>query len=503
MLATGIQIDGPILRYATVKQNYRDLRILDLQTLPIHDQKVKPLYFGQKGTQISGLMSSDLIIRAIPFVATMSRKLKKALVLQTEAQLHFKADDLITTAVINAKAKRATTYSTTRSALATHLQELGALQLDPERVGAIPAALKAFVRWKAPEVSSYFLIDLGWGSVNCIWVENDELQKAHAIRFGLQQLKNAFLEDRKKLNSKEKVEIDFTEFKTSQYPTLAEEAKAFRRELSKILHSFQCQRPLILTGELTSNGLKEFLLEALHDCISEEKNIGLSVDEQRYASCIGLSLDYLINRQQPIQFRSGSPVSCQKLGRISTSLFVAAGAFCALVFGVSSMWMDQREAEIIHSLETWTAAKDPALRLELFSAGSQTKDLVDQWLKLIEKNAADYRFIMKAPRVSQFLDWLSHHPLVESFRMAGDPISFEHIRYQLVSFPRLEALNEPYLTKVDIDFKVESPLHARKFHETLLQGDSLIDTSHEITWDVLSDRYKVSFYLKNECYGNF
>jgi hypothetical protein len=91
-----------------------------------------------------------------------------------------------------------------------------------------------------------------------------------------------------------------------------------------------------------------------------------------------------------------------------------------------------------------------------------------------------------------------HHPLVESFRLSTDPLFFDQIRYQLVSFPHLEAMEEPYLVKVELDFKVSSPLHARKFHEMLLQGTGLVDASREVTWDVLPDRYRAAFYLKND-----
>jgi hypothetical protein len=40
-------------------------------------------------------------------------------------------------------------------------------------------------------------------------------------------------------------------------------------------------------------------------------------------------------------------------------------------------------------------------------------------------------------------------------------------------------------------------MHARKFHEALLHDDQFVDTKHELTWEMLSDRYKTSFYLKN------
>ena len=104
---------------------------------------------------------------------------------------------------------------------------------------------------------------------------------------------------------------------------------------------------------------------------------------------------------------------------------------------------------------------------------------------------------MKAPFVSQFLSWLTHHPLVESFKLAKDPISFRNIHYQLVSMPRLESENDPYLAKVELEFEIASPLHARQFHQSLLSDENFIDTSQEVTWEVFDGSYKTTFYLKN------
>ena len=457
MQASGIQIDGAILRKATVKQSRSGLRIVDLQSFVLEDSKVKPLYFKNSETLSSGLSSNDLIIRKVPIPTNLNQKMKRAVILQIEAQLHLKPEELLTVPVLS-KDKSVTTFSTTRNALTLHLKEFMDLHLDPERVGAIPAALMAFVHWRAPKISSYFLIDVGQTNTNCIWVEDNELQKAHVVHLEYHQ-------------------------------------NTFQQEHSKILHSFQCQRPLIVTGENS----KEFLSKTVQDCITEEKNIGLSIDEQCYASSLGLAIDYLVNRKHPIQFRIDNDLSSrnwQKLGRFAAILFASSIVFCGMILGISSWWMNARETKIIHTLETWTS-KDPALHQELFSSNKDTKDLVNQWLQLIEKNSNDYRFLMKAPRVATVLDWLTHHPLIESFRLAGDPISFEQIRYQLVSYPHIDALNDPTLAKVEIEFKVTSPLHARKFHETLLKGDGPVDASREITWDVLSDHYKVSFYLKN------
>jgi hypothetical protein len=462
MQATGIQIDNLFLRRATVRRKGQNFVVSDLKTQPI-DGSCKP-DLHTPTVLVSGLHSNDLLIRSRTFTPARSRKLRQALILQVEALLHLKAEELITVSQLESHEKRATTYSTTQSALTTHLETFRRLNLDPERVSAVPAALKTFVKWKESELSSYFLLDVGLTTTNCIWVENNLLQKAHAIPFGFPLLKNNY------------------------------------QEVLKLLHSFHCQRPMILTGEVNDDSFRKFLLQTVQGNISEDKRIGNNAEELRFAICIGLALDYLVNNKQPLQFRVGSFISRQswrKLGRSSAALLTLSALLSSLIFGTGTWWIEKRKSEIAHNLETWTTEKDPSLRSELFSAGKETPDLVNQWIRLIEKNSKDYRYLMKAPKVAQVITWLTQHPVVESFRLSSDPVFFEKIHYQLVSLPRLEALDDPYLVKVELSFKVNSPLHARKFHEMLLEGSDFVDSSREIGWESLPDHYQVSFYLKN------
>jgi hypothetical protein len=92
---------------------------------------------------------------------------------------------------------------------------------------------------------------------------------------------------------------------------------------------------------------------------------------------------------------------------------------------------------------------------------------------------------------------MDHHPLLSAIRQGGDPLVWTSIHYSLESFPTLEHPDAPYQAKVVLEFLMKSPLNARKFHETLLAGDELVDPSQEIEWGNFNDTYRVSFYLKN------
>jgi hypothetical protein len=282
----------------------------------------------------------------------------------------------------------------------------------------------------------------------------------------------------------------------------SENARTLRRDIAKTLHSFQCQRPLVLTGE-TDSALTEFLVKQLHEYITEEQKLNCGNEETRHAIAIGLAMDYLLNTRQPIQFRSGAFFSKKcwaRLGQRSVWMAGCAVLLSILIYAAGSFWINQREKEFVHTLESWAVSKDPSLHAELFSVSTDASGLIDQWMRLIEKNAKDYRFLMKAPKVAHFLDWMTRHPLIKSCCANSDPISFEQIRYQLVSYPHLEAMNDPYLVKIDLEFKASSSSHARKFHEMLLQESNHVDSSREIGWEMTGDFYRTSFYLKNESF---
>jgi hypothetical protein len=241
---------------------------------------------------------------------------------------------------------------------------------------------------------------------------------------------------------------------------------------------------LVLTGEECD----AYLAEALKSCTTEEKGISLSPDEQRFAVSIGLAIDYLVNRKDPVQFRKPSSLSQRNFFLIGrNALLLSLLSFCCcltlLLLGTRSVHL--REERLVQRLHL-KVGKDPALRRELYSMGSDPHALVAQWSKMMKQYGREYPYLVRSPRVGEVLDWLQRHPF-----------SLDRFHYQLLSFPRIEALKEPYLGKVTLEFRAATPMHARQWHEELLRGEGLCDPSKEISWEELADGYSVSFFLKN------
>ncbi len=118
-------------------------------------------------------------------------------------------------------------------------------------------------------------------------------------------------------------------------------------------------------------------------------------------------------------------------------------------------------------------------------------------LRAIQKYDKEASFLLQSPTVSEVLAWVSGNSLFTDLAKAGDPVDVVDLKYKLVSFPRIGHVRDPYQAKVELQFRLKHSMSARKLHEEILRGDEFIDSSQEITWEAVNDRYHVSFYLKN------
>ena len=145
------------------------------------------------------------------------------------------------------------------------------------------------------------------------------------------------------------------------------------------------------------------------------------------------------------------------------------------------------------SLERW----DPQLKKKIFEGSENEEEILEKWIHSVESHNKEYTYLPQNPKAAEFLSWLSAHPIIQALKSEGDPMDIREIRYQLIQHPSVNSPQEPYLAKVELEFKVKEATHARKFHEALLKGDERVDPTLEITWEALSETYRTSFHLKN------
>lgn len=495
MLILGIHIDSPYIRLAILRKGRSGVEIRTLQTTPFlpTESNVKPLYTALgienfNGRIASGIESKDFFVRSIELKMARSRHIEEAIAFQSEATSHFKPEDVLTVPLIQKKEKgstKALLVTASREAISKHLKDLEQMQIDPDGVSGSPFGLYHFFKWRFPKTSNALVIDLGSSETTCILVENGELKKTHAILGGVESLLGGLLEDRKKILLKKEIEgaakqIDLLLLKSGLNPNLSAKLHELRQEIAKVQYCFCLGKiPVIFTGRTDAFiHLREFLVD-----LGEEER-SLSVEEQKHAISIGLALEQM--HPEPLQFRLGpffARKNWKKLGLYALSLITASCLAAAAILGFGMHASHLSKLEMMHSLNLVQEGK-----------GYQS---IDQWISAIEANHKEYPYILQAPRVSEFLAWLSSHPFLKQLEHEGDPIDLKEMRYQLMQYPKADSPKEPYLVKVELNFSFKNAMTARRFHEYLRLGDDLINPKLETTWDVMNDGYRTSFFLKN------
>lgn len=508
----GIQIDKPYLRVAVIDKSRRGIEIRALKSALLTDcEDVKQLYReSKKGRMGTGLSSKDFLIRPLEVKASESKHLEEAISFQSEATSHIDPAEILTVPLIKKKREGSTEallFNASREALKTHLSEMEAIGIDPDTVSSFCSALCRFVQWKIPALQDAFIIDLGSCEWTCVWMEQGQLRRSHAISGGIEILLSSLWEDRKKILLQKEIEgvakqIDLLQMKSHLNPHLSEKINEMRLELAKVLCSFHREaenKPLIFTGRIDAFGhFREFLVESFKDAICSECKGAMTPDEQKYAVSIGLAMESA--SAAPLQFRRDEFFPGKYWKRLAqNALILLTSSVCAsaAIYNFASKETQSRKKEMIQFLGSSLDRWDPQLKKKIFEASVNEEEILEKWIHSVESHNKEYGYIPQSPKAAEFLSWLSAHPVIQSLKTEGDPIDIREIRYQLVQHPSLNSPQEPYLVKVELEFKVKEATHARKFHEALLKGDERVDPNLEITWEALSETYRTSFHLKN------
>lgn len=474
MQTLGVHLDLPFVRTALIDQRRRRIEVKDLSN-------VKPLYINKfKGRIVSGISAKDFLTRSLELKIGGSRHIEEAIAFQSETMTHFDPTEILSVPLIQKKKKgcvEALVFTVPREALKAHLAELEKLQIDPDQVSTIPSALCRFIRWKFPQLLDPFIIDLGSSGTTCVLMEKGQLQKSHPIGIGMEKLLAALLEDRKKTLLKKEIhgaakQLDLLLLKPGLNPNLTASLNELRKEIEKTFYSFckGTQREVIFTGQSdTFTHLQEFLIKS--------GDFPLTLEEQKFAVAIGLGLEYSSLQLRREEFFPQK--TWRRMGSYAAVLLAISFCFSAACLGFSLRLIDLRKGEICRSAKVSNVQE------------------IDDWISSIEKNNKEYPYILQAPKAAEVLEWLSSHPLLETFKKEGDPIEISNIRYQLLSYPKIGAPKDPYLAKVEIEFQCKSSTNARKFHEALRQGDSCVNPNLEISWDASNEGYRASFFLLN------
>ncbi len=512
MQILGVHKDFPFLRVSLIRKSGQKIDIRWMETLPMvgeteaidsngHSEalaapkqpNVKRLYIQTfRGKVVSGLAATDFLVRTTGTKNGSFRYLEETLSFKSEALSHFKPNEILAIPLVEKGQSEALIFTIPRSEMRKHLDELAKWGIDPDVVSTTASALCHFIRWKFPKVTNAFIVDIGSEGVTCVFMENGRLKRAHPISIGVENLLAALYDDRKRVLLKTEIEgaaqqIDLLLFKPHLNPHLSMQLNSLRQEIGKVHYSYTKNKvcPLLFTGRTDAFiHLPEFLIDFARG------EWTLSLEEQKYAVSLGLCLEQILFK--PLQLRRGEffpKKNWIRMGKIALALLGTSLFLSALLFFWGIRFEKSAQEQMLHMLH-------PSLPKEIGLEGSM-EERIDRWIEMVEENNREYPYLPTAPKVVEVLAWLSSHPLLEALRGENDPMDVRELRVELVQFPTLSSAEEPYLERVELEFSLKNVMNARRFHEMLRQGDDLVNPHLEISWDVLNESYRTTFYLKN------
>jgi len=469
-------------------------------------ENVKLLYIPKfKGRLVSGLSSKELMIRSLELNIGNPRHAEAALVFQSEGATHISPQETISVPHLIKKTGgkvEALLFTVTREALRVHIDEFEKFQADLDCISSNGLAIVSYIRWKAPSLSDAFLVDLGSSEWTCAFMEGGELKKSHAFGSGTEGLLAALWEDRKKILLPQEIEgvakqIDLQQIKPNLNPHFSAKLFEMRQELGKTIfsyHRISNKKPIVFTGHVDAFGhLRDFLIESFKETISKEYDEGLDLDERRYAIPIGLAIEQTGRPLQLLSQEFFPKKNWRRAGTYALLLLIASIALSSLFLYAGLEALAVRNQNVIESLSPLLEHWDPQLKTAVLQ---DQEAALDRWTSDVAAYSKEYPYILDVPRAAEVLTWLGEHPLLQECKSEKDPFEILDLSYQLVEYPKIGSLQTRYRAKVDLHFKVKSPMNARRFHEALLKGDSLVDSTGEISWEAFSDGYRASFFLK-------
>lgn len=511
MQILAITLDKPFFRFALLERTKKRISIVYLKSFSMSDiEGVKQLYKASfKGKICTGLSAKNLLMRSLEFQSNSRKHLEQMIEFQADATSHLNEKEVLSIPHVFEQTKEKTNamlFTATRSGIREQLETLQKIHIQPDSMTANPLALIHFFQWKAPHLHDAFIVDLGSEEWTCVCMEGGQLKKFHSLPGGIESLLEALWEDRKKVMIPKEIsgiakQIDLLQLQPTLNSEFSEKMLSIRKEFSRVIYSFFKtfgQKPIFFTGRVDAfGGLEEFLEELIGDCVSSNLLEEIPKEEKKHAMSIGLALSYGQRSVDFLQDEFFPKKRWEKMGLASLYLCLISILFACGITGFSKVLLESNNQRMITSLQSTLNHWDRQLAKEIFITQDEG-EILERWNKVTKKFSKEYPFLLHYPKVSEVLAWIYQHPCILGTQKDADPIFIQSIRYHLISYPNLDAPKDPYLAKIELEFKTDSPLNARKFHEAIYHGDGWADPNEEIQWEATDHIYRISFMLRNE-----
>ena len=360
-----------------------------------------------------------------------------------------------------------------RKNLESHISSYEEEGFSPEWVSAVPMALSRFASFTCPEISTLVVFHTGLTKIQIVSQRDSKILSHLTLHMGSIDLGK---EMDQKAVAKLKREVD--------------------RAFCFLAHKEEGSegRKVLFCGEMSAE--IEALLSKDQDMVpvhGDEKK-GFSWDMVRpFAIPVGLALDCLKNDQMSIQFRQGDYVSKQGMQtlkrKVLRGMCIAAALFLFTTIA-SELFFSKKEKTLLGHVESLSERYEEDLpKLHHIAAKGSLKEVMEDVYHVLRMSKGKENYFASPPLVSNFLAFLSTHPLLED-------IELTQIDYELKKYPTIEKPKEVYLPKVRVSFTTPVAKKARAFHDAIVEDELTVNGSEEIDWKRNDDHYEIAFYLR-------
>ena len=489
MRFVGLEKDGEVFLAASGKRRKTQVEVEKLQSWPVASSNVKQLYKKKfKSTPfVTGLNSCEVLTKHLTIPASSYKQLEKTLPFQIESQLFLKDKNFICFPIIQGLKgnNNVDLYLTTEASLKKHLQLWQDLKLDPEQVCFYSLALVRYAKSFFPDLSEGYLLHIGRSYTMGVWMDKSLPFQSFFLDLGWNFLKEIF-------HKEQITEKNVFEKKDILPCSLVKWEKALQRNFQSL--GSNKKLPLLLTG----NGEKFFpwIYNSCNPYVTKQlKSDPENAHLNPYAVSIGLAMNALAKDRYSVQFRQKEFLSSSFFKKVGKKYFLGILLFLSVAgffSGIQEAFV-QREKRRLEKIlrNAYELEKEVSPNQWQIFPETAFQEKMQSWGKILEEQEKASKLTSFSPYVSSFLNWLSHHPLLQS-----SETEVQEVFYELKKFPTLDSPNTPYIPFVTIRIKISNPSIWRKFFEAISSDKKMINTKKEIEWHQNQDIYEISFYLQ-------
>ncbi|MBI5346172.1 MAG: hypothetical protein HZB76_03415 [Chlamydiae bacterium] len=489
-MSVGLHLDDDQLNLVRMNKNYDIIGYQSVSVVSLDNKNVKLFDISKKECMVSGIEAEHFLTKEVNLShKNAKRNLKKIVAFQIQTLTSIDPQKAVAvTQFLSGDNLKPKLLITSKDILKNHLHNLQSLGVDPEIVTTIPNALFRFASHYLKNTNELCIFHLALAKSSCIVIENGLLKTSLTVDLGVKNLISCIPNEK---------QVDLLKLDKKKQSALWHAAQELKKETSKLFYALSQNEPkkfqILITGEASQlQNLEKFLLEDFSNIEKIDLNTSHECNLKKQAISIGLALDALAKDHLSLQFRQKELASKKILKGLGQKIFYSSLTFILITLFLhlfTKAALQSKENNIKINLVNFQKTENRLLNQAPIDLTNLSLDdnlaLLEQ---KIQKESKTPFYFSKAQKVSKAIEWINNHPLLKDIEV----LTF---KYDLEKFPHITNKNEDTTVKIEFEFKATA-MNARKFHEALLKENNFINSSKEIKWEVFSNSYKVSFYLK-------